>query len=85
MTKMTETSRGHDRFIESLLTCLASFANEPFPKTASDCKRLIATRGHMLPPWQRNALRRWFMRQFEPENGHPEEGQPRSGLNTSNA
>lgn len=85
MTKMTESSCGHDRFIESLLACLASFANEPLPKTASDCKRLIATRGHMLPPWQRNALRRWFLRQFEPENDHPEEGQPRGGLNTSNA
>jgi hypothetical protein len=49
----------HDRNMKRLLARLALYADEPFPKTATDRRRLIATRGRMLAPWQLDALRRW--------------------------
>jgi hypothetical protein len=53
----------HDRGMHRMLARLAMFADEPFPKTEADCKRLIATRGRMLAPWQLDSLGRWVRRQ----------------------
>jgi hypothetical protein len=58
MTYIAEFHSDHDRYIQRLLARLALYADEPFPKTDADCKRLIATRGRMIAPWQLDTLRR---------------------------
>jgi hypothetical protein len=63
MTYIDEFRSVHDRYIKRLLDRLALYADEPFPKTDADCRRLIATRGRILPPWQLDTLRRWCRRQ----------------------
>ena len=63
MTYIDEFRSDHDRYMKRLLARLSLYADEPFPKTDADCRRLIATRGRMLPPWQLDTLRRWCRRQ----------------------
>ena len=53
----------HDRNMNRLLARLIVYDNEPFPKTDADCRRLVATHGHRLAPWQLDTLRRWCRRQ----------------------
>jgi hypothetical protein len=62
MTYIDEFRSEHDRYMKRLLARLALFADEPFPKTDADCRRLFATRGRMLAPWQLDTLRRWCRR-----------------------
>ena len=63
MTYLDEFRSDHDRYMIRLLNRLALYADEPFPKTGADCRRLIATRGRMIAPWQLDTLRRWCLRQ----------------------
>ena len=63
MTYIDEFRSDHDRYMKRLLARLALYADEPFPKTDADCRRLIATRGRMIPSWQLDTLRRWCRRQ----------------------
>jgi hypothetical protein len=62
MTDIDEFRSVHDHYIKGLLARLALLANEPFPKTDVDCRRLIATRGRMLASWELDTLRRWCRR-----------------------
>lgn len=62
MTYVDEFRSNHDRSMERLLARLALYANEPIPKTGADCRRLIATRGRKLAPWELDALKRWCRR-----------------------
>jgi hypothetical protein len=59
MTYIDEFRSDHDRNMMRLLARLALYADEPFPKTDADRRRLIATRGRMLAPWQLDNLKRW--------------------------
>jgi hypothetical protein len=63
MTYIDEFHIDHDRYMKRLLARLALYADEPFPTTDADCRRLIATRGRMLALWQIDTLRRWCRRQ----------------------
>ena len=63
MTYKAEFHTDHDHNMKRLLASLALYADEPFPKTAADCRRLIATRGRMIAPWQLDTLRRWCLQQ----------------------
>ncbi len=63
MTYIDEFHSDHDRYMKRLLARLALYADEPFPKTDADRRRLIATRGRMIAPWQLDTLRRWCRRQ----------------------
>ena len=63
MTYIDEFHSDHDRYMKQLLARLALYADEPYPKTDADRKRLIATRGRMLASWQLDTLRRWCQRQ----------------------
>ena len=62
MTYIDEVESDHDRNMRRLLARLALYADEPLPKTDADCRRLIATRGRMLAPWQLDSLKRWCQR-----------------------
>jgi hypothetical protein len=62
MTYIDEFNSDHDRYMKRLLARLALYADESFPKTDADCRRLIATRGRMIAPWQLITLRRWCQR-----------------------
>ena len=63
MTYKDEFHSNHDCNMKRLLASLALYADEPFPNTVADCRRLIVTRGRMLAPWQLDTLRRWCLRQ----------------------
>jgi hypothetical protein len=63
MTYIDEFRSDHDRSMKRLLARLALYADEPFPKTDADCRRLIATRGRLLASWQLDTLKRWCRRQ----------------------
>jgi hypothetical protein len=63
MTYIDEFHSDHDRYMRRLLSRLALYADEPFPKTDADCRRLIATRGRMIAPWQLDTLKSWCSRQ----------------------
>ena len=63
MTYIDEFCNDHDRNMKRLLASLALYADEPFPETDADRRRLIATRGRMLAPWQLDTLRRWCLHQ----------------------
>jgi hypothetical protein len=63
MSYKDEFRNDHDRNMKRLLASLALYADEPFPKTDADCRRLIATRGRMIAPWQLDTLRRWCLHQ----------------------
>ena len=63
MTYLDEFRSDHDRYMIRLLNRLALYADEPFPKTDADCRRLIATHDRMIAPWQLDTLRRWCLRQ----------------------
>jgi hypothetical protein len=63
MTYIDEFRSDHDRNMKRLLARLALYADEPFPKTNADCRRLVAMYGHRLAPWQLDTLRRWCHRQ----------------------
>lgn len=64
MTHVDEIHSDHDRNMKRLLARLAHYANEPFPKTDADCRRLIATHGRVIATWQLDTLRRWCRRQI---------------------
>jgi hypothetical protein len=68
MTYTDEFRSDHDRYMKRLLARLALYADEPFPKTNADCRRLIARRGRMLAPWQLDTLMRRVDVRIEPEN-----------------
>jgi len=63
MTYIDEFRSDHDRYMKRLLARLALYADEPFPKTDADCRRLIATHGRRIASWQLDTLRRWCRRQ----------------------
>jgi hypothetical protein len=63
MPYIDEFHGDHDRSMKRLLARLALYADEPFPATDNDCRRLIATRGRMLAPWQLDTLKSWCRRQ----------------------
>jgi hypothetical protein len=63
MPYIDEFHSDHDRSMKRLLARLALYADEPFPTTDNDCRRLIATRGRMLSPWQLDILKIWCRRQ----------------------
>jgi hypothetical protein len=63
MTHIDEFRSDHDRYMKRLLCRLALYADEPFPRTDADCRRLIATRGRMIASWQLDTLKHWCRRQ----------------------